>query len=325
MSREPPRGSPSESGLREVWKLATLESHNKMRKHHQAEPLTWSDECYLAAKAQADACQAHGSMFNGMVAGKSGTHGQNVYWSSQLGSTPEEVVRAWYNEVNNPGYPWQWTEGHIPRNMMPTKKVRKMRHFDCPHTSHFTQVVWAATTQVGMAASEDGRFIVANYFPAGSPIPSRRDDKVTAQSYVMNVRPAAQSGAPMEEYAEQNQSAGPAAVVVGTLCKAPYSLQPAPSQLSGVRPVGASETACSSSAGVTASKLTPELEELLVGCPYPYKERITAAFAREGGAVVNIVRTGAGTSESLAEIAITVRDSMESHRGSRLVGSWGAG
>ena len=35
-------------------------------------------------------------------------------------------------------------------------------------TGHFTQVVWRDTREVGLAYSEDGKFIVANYSPAGN-------------------------------------------------------------------------------------------------------------------------------------------------------------
>merc|ERR1719316_250561 len=70
--------------------------------------------------------------------------GQNIY----LGGGPaENAVRYWYEENSaydfaNPG--------------------------SQSGTGHFTQVVWVESTRVGIAASSDGKYLVANYFPAGN-------------------------------------------------------------------------------------------------------------------------------------------------------------
>lgn len=39
-------------------------------------------------------------------------------------------------------------------------------------TGHFTQLVWKATTHVGMARSLDGKYLVANYLPPGNSGPA---------------------------------------------------------------------------------------------------------------------------------------------------------
>jgi hypothetical protein len=61
--------------------------------------------------------------------------------------TPTMAIKMWYNEVNDPGYPW-----------------------DSPGfsggTGHFTQVVWKETTHVGLGQA--GCWISANYLPAGN-------------------------------------------------------------------------------------------------------------------------------------------------------------
>merc|ERR1719240_1625556 len=131
------------------WKQQTLEAHNKLRAKHGAPPLTWNEECYEFAKKQADACQSSNNLHHGNQ-GPSGSHGQNAFWSIPP-RTAMEAVNDWYNEVNDPGY-----------------------DFSNPGfgggTGHFTQVVWKETKSVGMAKSDNGCYIIANYFPAGNMI-----------------------------------------------------------------------------------------------------------------------------------------------------------
>lgn len=129
------------------WKRQTLDAHNIFRKEHGVCALQWSDECYKAAKAQANACQARRCMFHGTTSGPSGDHGQNIYWCSAPGSSAQEMVKVWYDEIEQ--YDFGAATFH-------------------EGTGHFTQVVWKGTTHVGMACSDDGRFCVANYFPAGN-------------------------------------------------------------------------------------------------------------------------------------------------------------
>eukprot|EP00930_Biecheleria_cincta_P031744 TRINITY_DN22012_c0_g1_i2.p1 TRINITY_DN22012_c0_g1~~TRINITY_DN22012_c0_g1_i2.p1 ORF type:complete len:333 (-),score=71.41 TRINITY_DN22012_c0_g1_i2:250-1248(-) len=144
------------------WQKACLESHNKLRAKHGSSALSWSSECYDLAKKQADACQAQKQLCHGNLDGPSGKHGQNVYWCSRPGSTAMQATQSWYDEISDPGYDFA-TPGFKSG------------------TGHFTAVVWAATTQVGMATSADGRFIVANYFPAGNVMP--------ASNFQTNVQP----------------------------------------------------------------------------------------------------------------------------------------
>jgi len=139
------RGSKSEAS----WEQASLEAHNKRRAAHGAPPLTWSDECYQEAKKQADDCQRRRALGHGHLTGPSGRHGQNAYWSSAPVSDVDDVVASWYKEVTDHGYNYA----------NPTNTHQ---------TGHFTQVVWHSTSQVGVAKSADGNFVVANYFPAGN-------------------------------------------------------------------------------------------------------------------------------------------------------------
>merc|ERR1712014_376150 len=72
-----------------------------------------------------------------------------------MGGTPvhysaKNAAEQWYKECESPGY-------HKPGS---------------PGTGHFTQVVWLATTHVGVACDRMGKgYIVANYSPPGNVQP----------------------------------------------------------------------------------------------------------------------------------------------------------
>lgn len=148
-----PGGEGAETALPagSAWKQACLDAHNFFRRAHGACDLTWSEECYSSAKKQADECQKRRKMVRGNREGPSGKHGQNIFWSSAEGKPAHDMVKAWYNELEDPGY--DFTRPGLRDNR---------------GAEHFTQVVWQSTRQVGMALSEDRRFAVANYFPAGN-------------------------------------------------------------------------------------------------------------------------------------------------------------
>eukprot|EP00930_Biecheleria_cincta_P062063 TRINITY_DN47579_c0_g1_i1.p1 TRINITY_DN47579_c0_g1~~TRINITY_DN47579_c0_g1_i1.p1 ORF type:complete len:256 (+),score=49.08 TRINITY_DN47579_c0_g1_i1:216-983(+) len=134
-----------------AWIEAVLVAHNKRREAHWVAPLIWSEECYEHARMQAQACAEEGRRLpKNYTDSLSGRHGQTssgpmkneLKWDS---SAAESIVSQWYNEIekydfNNPG---------------PQKG-----------TANFTQMMWSVTCSVGMALSSDGKFCVANYFPA---------------------------------------------------------------------------------------------------------------------------------------------------------------
>lgn len=82
-----------------------------------------------------------------------GDIGQNLAYvrvSGQSNVKAEEIANMWYNEVKDYNF--------------------KKAVFQ-PSTGHFTQLVWAATTSVGVgiASTPDGKtYVVANYSPAGN-------------------------------------------------------------------------------------------------------------------------------------------------------------
>lgn len=139
----------------QYWIEEVLQAHNVRRGLHWAPPLIWSDECFEMAKRQADACTDQKHLSNGHVDCMSGRMGQCVLgpprgpWRVNRPGMAENIVSQWYGEskgynYDHPGFRQQ--------------------------NSNFLQVIWFNTTSVGMAVSRDGRYCVANYFPAGHDV-----------------------------------------------------------------------------------------------------------------------------------------------------------
>lgn len=224
------------------WKEWTLEAHDMARRQHGVPALVWSDECYDLAKKQAQACQAAGQMLRGNCDGAYGRHGQNLYWNPCQCPHPNVMVSSWLREAQQPGY--DFAAAAVPGRVA------------APGTEQFSQVVWKATTQVAMALSEDGKFCVANYFPAGN-----------MGNFKENVFP--------EGTAVPKPFAGALAAAKGAAATAEASFATSPE-------------------GVETLKVRrsphPTIDELLENCPgSDFKERISEAF-QQGADLVTIDR-----------------------------------
>lgn len=259
----PPLARATSDGIRVEWKQATLDAHNQFRKDHGSPDLVWSDECYLSAKRQADMCQEKRGMTHGTIQGSSGQHGLNIFWCSSPGSTALRCTKAWYDEIIDPGYDL-------------SKPGFKSS------IGHFTPVVWKGTTSVGMALSEDGRFIVANYHPPGNYNGSEKFER--------NVLPRGSPYTPEPE-------------------EPPKPLMPALPSVRGDSP---------SLGAVTATSMSPELEEVFKGCLFPFKEKVVEAFGK-GVAMVTVERSVTGATNIMQ---VTIKQGCSTCRTS---GSWGGG
>jgi len=106
-------GSTTLDDLAQQW----LDAHNTARSNHGASPLTWSNDLANAALSWASGCVFKHS------GGTLGPFGENL--AAQTGSmTPAQAVQLWMNEVGD----------YDPNN---------------PQPSHFTQVVWKGSSQLG--------------------------------------------------------------------------------------------------------------------------------------------------------------------------------
>ncbi|TFK30615.1 PR-1-like protein [Coprinopsis marcescibilis] len=104
-------------GNREEW----LSTHNAARARHGANPLSWDDRLEAAAQRWANNCVFEHS------GGSVGAFGENL--AAGTGSyPPTSALDGWYREVSD----------YNPSN---------------PQFSHFTQVVWKASTRLGCATA----------------------------------------------------------------------------------------------------------------------------------------------------------------------------
>ncbi|KAF5382921.1 hypothetical protein D9757_006371 [Collybiopsis confluens] len=128
---------------------AYLSAHNSVRDQHGASALTWSNDA--AAKAQQ---WANGCVFQ-HSGGSLGPFGENLAAGTGDGYGIPQAILSWSNEASQ----------YNPSN---------------PQASHFTQMVWKATTQVGCALAQCSgifdasfglaHFYVCEYSPQGNVI-----------------------------------------------------------------------------------------------------------------------------------------------------------
>ncbi|CAL8103222.1 unnamed protein product [Orchesella dallaii] len=122
-----------------------LETHNKLRAKHGAPPLVINADLAKIAQAWANEVAKKGNMEH-----STSGFGENVYWNTDKppGTRPPE---AWYSEIKD--FNFSKLEGQ-------------------KGTGHFTQLIWKASKEVGIAMSsgKNGYYVVANYSPPGNII-----------------------------------------------------------------------------------------------------------------------------------------------------------
>ncbi|XP_046715760.1 protein PRY1-like [Silurus meridionalis] len=165
-NRQPPGGiEKSQAMADESFKAKFLDKHNEYRKKHGVPPVTFSQDLCTTAQTWAD------HMLSIKTLKHSDTNdGENVYYCQSSVKTAlvgEEPVTDWYNEIKDYDF---------------------SKPGDQPGTGHFTQVVWKATTEIGVGLATDGHtsFVVGQYKPAGNII--------NPGYYEENVLPAAEDG-----------------------------------------------------------------------------------------------------------------------------------
>lgn len=123
-----------------------LDSHNRVRAQHCAQPLQWSTRLAASAQAWADRLRAKGCAFEHSQT----KYGENLAAGSQGALDAEGVTAMWYDEIG---------------------KYNFKRPGFSMETGHFTQVVWRQTTQLGCGQStcDNGMEIwVCQYDPPGN-------------------------------------------------------------------------------------------------------------------------------------------------------------
>jgi len=109
-----------------------VDGHNSIRAQHGASPLSWSDDLASSAQSWAEGCQFRHS--DGAV----GPFGENL--AAGTGSfTAAAAVSAFASDGFDPAH---------------------------PTFTHFTQMVWKATTQVGCGVASCGNIFDPKFGPA---------------------------------------------------------------------------------------------------------------------------------------------------------------
>jgi uncharacterized protein YkwD len=132
-----------------AFRTAGLQQHNVYRAKHGSPPLSLNPQLNEVAQHHAEQL----ARTKQLVHSEQKQDGENLYAAFTSNSTPprpEAVVDSWYNEIqhydfNQPGFR--------------------------PETSHFTQVVWKASQELGLGitqASDGTWYVVANYRPSGN-------------------------------------------------------------------------------------------------------------------------------------------------------------
>ena len=128
-----------------------LVPHNGARNAVGVGPLQWDRK--LANYARNYARQRRGDC---LLQHSDSPFGENIFWGSGNGWTPSQAVAAWIDEK-------KWFD--YAKNICTG-----------PDCTHYTQVVWRTTTNVGCAkikCNSGDTFITCNYYPPGNYIAAR--------------------------------------------------------------------------------------------------------------------------------------------------------
>lgn len=146
-----------------------LDQHNDFRRIHDAPSMTLDDSMNAAAEEYAHKLFKLGYLKHSNRTTRPG-QGENLYYGCSTageGRTVHDAVKGWYDEVCDFDF-----SDHSSRG----------------DTGHFTQVVWKASTQLGIGkyTGKDGpwtcTYIVARYKPAGNN-PDELEDNVLKGSF----------------------------------------------------------------------------------------------------------------------------------------------
>ncbi|MBE7380604.1 MAG: hypothetical protein F6J95_004225 [Leptolyngbya sp. SIO1E4] len=140
-----------------------LAAHNQVRREVEVPDLVWSEDLAAFAQAWANVLLDEGGLRHRPASERdNGRIGENLSssWSSAGGvlSSPQRAVQGWAEEKTNYDY---------ARNTCAPGKM----------CGHYTQMVWAETTEVGCAVARNEKATrevwVCNYTPAGNIIGQR--------------------------------------------------------------------------------------------------------------------------------------------------------
>jgi hypothetical protein len=142
------------AGQTDGFEQEILASHNRYRAAAGVPPLRWDPELAASARAFAPSLVAAGDIIHSARATRPG-QGENLWMGSAGGESARRATENWVAERRN------FRPGTFPN-------VSKTR--DWNDVSHYSQMIWPATTRLGCARSHGGAydFVVCRYSPSGN-------------------------------------------------------------------------------------------------------------------------------------------------------------
>jgi len=126
------------TGYRTNFDARILDAQNRERAVAGVPALRWSDDLAVGAKQWADHLARTGGFYHSPDPPGQELLGENIWGGSPGAYTPEAMVGLWASEKRNFKY-----------DVFP----RTSRTGDVSDVSHYTQLVWRATGEVGCALS----------------------------------------------------------------------------------------------------------------------------------------------------------------------------
>lgn len=122
------------------------EAHNVYRRSLNLPDLVWDSKLETYAQEWANHLQSKGCK---MMHRSTHKYGENIAWAAGMQMSPQDVVKMWYDEVNDYNYA--------------NNSCRAV-------CGHYTQVVWKKSIRLGcgMAKCGDQEIWVCNYDPPGN-------------------------------------------------------------------------------------------------------------------------------------------------------------
>lgn len=154
VSRIPP-------GMARVDLTDAMRYHNHFRHKHGAPPLEWDKELSQRAQAWADYLVQNGKLEHAPHDMRKG-EGESIYTGYGKRGCGKWAVKIWYRERHN--YDFE----------DPSPKFN-------PKSGHFSQLVWMASTHVGMGGAvreEDGCAIIVARYKVGGNLPGKFEENV---------------------------------------------------------------------------------------------------------------------------------------------------